>query len=120
MQLQVVVLTVQVLAAVAVVAVVVLLQVLVVVLLQVLVAVVAVVVVVAVLQVPAAVDTVEDINPEDYINIDMTKDGLVLVYKSVSFYLEKWPGGDSFEQQGLMSLKDSLLRIILEQQFRNP
>ena len=100
MQLQVVVLL-QVLAAVVV-------------LLQVLVA------VVAVLQVPAAVDTVEDINPEDYINIDMTKDGLVLVYKSVSFYLEKWPGGDSFEQQGLMSLKDSLLRIILEQQFKKP
>jgi hypothetical protein len=65
--------------------------------------------------------TVEGINPnEDYINIDMTKDGLILVYKSVCFYLEKWPGGDSFEQQGLMSLKESLLRIILEQQFRKP
>ncbi|AOO15709.1 hypothetical protein HOQ64_gp004 [Cyanophage S-RIM12 isolate RW_01_0310] len=62
----------------------------------------------------------EDINPEDYINIDISKDGLVLVYKSVCFYLEKWPGGDSFEQQALMSLKDSLLRIVLEQQFKKP
>ena len=61
-----------------------------------------------------------DTNSEDYINIDMSKDGLVLVYKSVCFYLEKWPGGDSFEQQALMSLRENLLRIVLEQQFKKP
>ena len=36
------------------------------------------------------VDLGMDIDPEDYINIDMSTDGLVLVYKSVCFYLEKW------------------------------
>jgi len=57
---------------------------------------------------------------EDYINIDMSKDGLVLMYKSVCFYLDKWPGGDPYEQEALMLLKESLLRILLEQQFRKP
>ena len=54
-----------------------------------------------------------DTDPE-FINIDMTKNGLVLVYRSVCFHLEKWAGGDPREQEALVQLKDNLFRIILE------
>ena len=57
-------------------------------------------------------DTV-DTDP-DFVNIDMTKDGLALVYRSVCFHLEKWPGGNPQEQEALIQLKDNLFRIILE------
>lgn len=57
---------------------------------------------------------------EQYINVDITKDGLALWYKSVCFHLEKWPGGDPSEQRMLMAMKDNLYRIILEQQFKKP
>jgi hypothetical protein len=56
---------------------------------------------------------VVDTDPE-FINIDMTKDGLALVYRSVCFHLEKWAGGDPREQEALVQLKDNLFRIILE------
>lgn len=62
-----------------------------------------------------------DIDPDDFINIDVTKEGLALMYKSVCFHLEKWPGNtlDPEEQVRLQQMKDNLMRIILEQQFRN-
>ena len=65
--------------------------------------------------------TVEDIDPGDFINIDVTKEGLALMYKSVCFHLEKWPGNtlDPEEQVRLQQMKDNLMRIILEQQFKN-
>ena len=68
----------------------------------------------------AAEDTVEDIDPSEFINMDISKDGLILVYKSVSFHLDKWCGGDPREQEALFMMKDNLLRIILEQQFQKP
>ena len=64
---------------------------------------------VAVVQVVDTVDT----DPEFY-NIDITKDGLALVYRSVCFHLDKWPGGHPDEQVALQQLKDNLFRIILE------
>ena len=57
--------------------------------------------------------TAVDTDPE-FINLDMTKDGLALVYRSVCFHLEKWAGGDPREQEALVQLKDNLFRIILE------
>lgn len=57
---------------------------------------------------------------EDYITMDISKDGLVLMYKSVCVHLDKWPGGDSYEQEALFLLKENLLRILLEQQFKKP
>ena len=63
--------------------------------------------------------TVEDIDPGDFINMDVTRDGLTLMYKSVCFHLEKWPGGHPLEQEALVQMKDNLLRILLEQQFKN-
>jgi hypothetical protein len=69
--------------------------------------------------VPQEDTTVEDIDPDNYISMDVTKEGLALMYKSVCFHLEKWPGGHPLEQEGLVQMKDNLLRIMLEQQFRN-
>lgn len=54
-----------------------------------------------------------DTDPEFY-NLDISKDGLALVYRSVCFHLEKWPGGDPREQEALIQMKDNLFRIILE------
>ena len=62
-------------------------------------------------------DTVEDTDPE-YINMDVSRDGLALMYRSVCFHLEKWPGGDPREQEALIAIKDNLFRVILAQQFQ--
>ena len=59
-------------------------------------------------------DTVEDIDPNDIIDLSITKNGLALVYRSVCFHLEKWAGGDPREQEALVMMKDNLFRIILE------
>ena len=48
-----------------------------------------------------------DTDPE-FINLDMTKDGLALIYRSVCFHLEKWAGGDPREQEALVQLKYTL------------
>ena len=62
----------------------------------------------------AVEDTVEDIDPNDFYTLDISKDGLALIYRSVCFHLEKWPGGHPEEQVALQQLKDNLFRIILE------
>ena len=62
------------------------------------------------LRVPVAV---MDTDP-DFYNLDISKDGLALIYRSVCFHLEKWAGGDPREQEALFQLKDNLFRVILE------
>ena len=62
------------------------------------------------LRVPVAV---MDADP-DFYNLDISKDGLALIYRSVCFHLEKWAGGDPREQEALFQLKDNLFRVILE------
>jgi|TARA_B100000073_G_scaffold288032_1_gene250068 hypothetical protein len=57
---------------------------------------------------------VEGIDPDDIIDMSITKDGLALMYRSVCFHLEKWPGGHPEEQEALYRMKDNLFRIILE------
>ena len=64
-----------------------------------------------------AVEVEVDTDPE-YINMDVSRDGLALMYRSVCFHLEKWPGGDPREQEALMAMKDNLFRVILAQQFQ--
>ena len=59
-------------------------------------------------------EVMEDIDPSDFYNLDISKDGLALIYRSVCFHLEKWPGGHPQEQEALVQLKDNLFRIILE------
>tara|TARA_R100000030_G_scaffold29270_4_gene21651 strand:- start:526 stop:726 length:201 start_codon:yes stop_codon:yes gene_type:complete len=57
--------------------------------------------------------TAVDTDP-DFYSLDISKDGLALMYKSVCFHLEKWPGGHPGEQEALVQMKDNLFRIILE------
>ena len=64
-----------------------------------------------------AVEVEVDTDPE-YINMDVSRDGLALMYRSVCFHLEKWPGGDPREQEALIAIKDNLFRVILAQQFQ--
>ncbi len=40
-----------------------------------------------------------------------------LVHKAVSFYLDKWPGGDPDEQQALITLMRQLDKLKLEVLF---
>lgn len=56
-------------------------------------------------------------NEPEIVNLDITKDGLELIYKSVCFHYEKWAGGDAQEQINLGHLKSNLFRIMLERQF---
>ena len=65
-------------------------------------------------------EVMEDINPDDVIDMCVTKDGLALMYKSVCFHLDKWAGGHPHAQEALVQMKDNLLRIMLEQQFKKP
>ena len=67
-----------------------------------------------ILAVLVLVAVMEDIDPSDFYNLDISKDGLALIYRSVCFHLEKWPGGHPQEQEALVQLKDNLFRIILE------
>jgi hypothetical protein len=69
--------------------------------------------VVAVMVAVMAGEVTVDTDP-DFYNIDISKDGLALVYRSVCFHLEKWPGGHPGEQEALIQMKDNLFRIILE------
>ena len=67
-----------------------------------------------ILAVLVLVAVMEDIDPSDFYNLDISKDGLALIYRSVCFHLEKWAGGDPREQEALVQMKDNLFRIILE------
>ena len=54
-----------------------------------------------------------------YVNIDLDIRDVHLIYRSICFHHEKWPGGDADEQEGLVFMKDFLYRIILEHKFQN-
>ena len=52
----------------------------------------------------------------DY-QIDLSVNDVRGLYKSVCFHLEKWPGGDPYEQEHLTQLKYNLYRIIMDWEF---
>ena len=52
----------------------------------------------------------------DY-TVDMSMDDIRILYKSVCFHLDKWPGGDPTEQDKLVYMKGCLYRMILDYQF---
>ena len=52
-----------------------------------------------------------------YVEMDLDIEDVRLIYKSVCFHYEKWPGGDIEEQNRLSYMKDFLYRIILEYKF---
>ena len=49
------------------------------------------------------------------LQFDLDRDAIRLLHRSVSFYLEKWPGGpDPQEQQSLQQMKTLLTAALLE------
>lgn len=52
-----------------------------------------------------------------YIELQFGIEDLRLLYKSVAFHYDKWPGGHPDEQARLDYLKNFLYRIILEWKY---
>ena len=54
-----------------------------------------------------------------YVEMDMDIQDVRLLYESVCFHYEKWPGGHPDEQARISYMKDFLYRIILEYKFEH-
>ncbi len=52
-----------------------------------------------------------------YVELQFGIDDLYMIYQSVAFKYEKWPGGHPDEQARLAYLKDFLYRVVLEYKF---
>jgi len=53
-----------------------------------------------------------------YIELQFGIEDLYMIYNSVKYRYEKWPGGHPEEQARLAYLKDFLYRIVLEYKFK--
>ena len=53
-----------------------------------------------------------------YIELQFGIEDLYMIYNSVKYRYEKWPGGHPEEQARLAYLKDFLYRIVLEYKFQ--
>jgi len=53
-----------------------------------------------------------------YIELQFGIDDLYMIYDSVKYRYEKWPGGHPEEQARLAYLKDFMYRIVLEYKFQ--
>jgi|TARA_B100002019_G_C21210888_1_gene569365 hypothetical protein len=61
----------------------------------------------------------EDFNEDlPYVELQFGIDDLYMIYQSVAFKYEKWPGGHPDEQARLAYLKDFLYRVVLEYKFK--
>jgi hypothetical protein len=54
-----------------------------------------------------------------YVELDLDIDDVYLIYNSVKFHYEKWPGGHPDEQARLDFMKNFLYRIVLQYKFEN-
>ena len=53
-----------------------------------------------------------------YIELQFGIEDLYMIYDSVKYRYEKWPGGHPEEQARLAYLKDFMYRIVLEYKFQ--
>ena len=53
-----------------------------------------------------------------YIELQFGIEDLYMIYNSVKYRYEKWPGGHPEEQARLAYLKDFMYRIVLEYKFQ--
>ena len=53
-----------------------------------------------------------------FVSIELDITDTYAVYKSICFHLDKWTGGDPYEQERLVMLKDFFYRIVLEYKFQ--
>jgi hypothetical protein len=52
---------------------------------------------------------------------EFNQPSIALIYQSVSFYLDKWPGGpDPTEQQALHKLKTLFASALMEYSYNRP
>jgi hypothetical protein len=54
-----------------------------------------------------------------YVEMDLDINDVYLLYNSVKFHYEKWPGGHPDEQKRLIFMRDFLYRIILQYKFEH-
>ena len=57
-------------------------------------------------------------NQKPFCELDLEIEHIRLLYDTVCFKLEKWPGGDPIEQENLGFMKEFLYKVVLEYQFR--
>ena len=53
-----------------------------------------------------------------YIELQFGSEDVSLIYKSICFHLDKWPGGHAEEQERIKYLKDFFFRVLLEYKFQ--
>ena len=53
-----------------------------------------------------------------FVSIELDITDTYAVYKSICFHLDQWPGGDPYEQERLVMLKDFFYRMVLEYKFQ--
>ena len=58
-------------------------------------------------------------DPDGYYHIELPIEGIRLIHTGLSQAVNRWPGGDAREQEGLIQMRDNFYRIILEHQFSN-
>ena len=56
---------------------------------------------------------------EGYYHIELPKQAVKLIHKSLDFHYKKWAGGHPQEQEDLQMMRDNFYRIVLEHQFNN-
>ena len=55
---------------------------------------------------------------ENVYQLELPPEALKLIYKSVDLHHKHWSGGDAFEQQALLYLKNMLYKCVLEETFQ--
>ena len=55
---------------------------------------------------------------ETIYQVHLTPDAIKQIHRTLSFHLDKWPGGDPEEQEALVQLKSDFYRIVLETTFQ--
>jgi len=58
-------------------------------------------------------------DPDGYYHIELPIEGIRLIHTGLSQAVQRWPGGDAQEQEGLIMMRDNFYRIILEHRFEN-
>ena len=58
-------------------------------------------------------------DPEGYYHIELPIEGYSSYSYGLSQAVNRWPGGDPREQEGLIQMRDNFYRIILEHRFAN-
>jgi hypothetical protein len=56
---------------------------------------------------------------ETYYNVEMSIQGINIVYSALSHAVDRWAGGEPQEQEDLMAMRDNFYRIVLEHKFES-